>query len=582
MRFVKSIAISICLIVMALTFVRAQDESTPSAAPQSDSELLVLAYDIRSSKPKEAERILAQLERTYLKRAEKDVYDYLSAYLVFMNGKVQESIAQFEVLAKDGYTPKGRFDAHTSLGTLYAAIQDWSSGLRIMTYLTKHVTEIDDITSEEQAHIAFVNFYNLLGESAAVKSYIENLPKRDFGERFYCIMDMQHLSLSIELEIDSVTEDAISEVLSTCNDAGELLPVLYLHSQRATFYFEKGHFDDALDLLLEHKPAIQSLNYEPLLDVMNQLLAELYFEKGLYDDAVHHANAVVTNTSSNNLISDADIAAFDVLYKIAEARKDYQSALQYYKKFAEASSLNITQENAKELSVQKAKQDSTEKSNQIALLDAENSLLRTQADLDAQTARNRLFIIAIFIFLVLLLGIWMYKRQSYYELLRKTSQRDDLTGISNRRYFFQEARTTIEFCKFNEKSVSLILIDLDNFKSINDTFGHMAGDNALKVATSVIKEICREDDLFGRLGGEEFGILLKGCDIKKAIEIAEICRDRLERTNRQKHQAFALTGSFGVVDSNIAGHNFEALFEAADKALYDAKNGGKNAVIKAA
>ncbi|MEM0912562.1 MAG: diguanylate cyclase [Pseudomonadota bacterium] len=585
MRFVKFCALSCSLFLAIIYSVAAQNEDNPSEvtrAARSDSALLSKAYALRTSKPKEAESLLIQIERTALSDAEQDTYDYVDAYLLFMHRQVKESIEAYEALAKNGNTKKGRFDAYSSLGSLYAATQNWSAGLRILDYLNEHLSEIDNVESEEQAHMALFNFYSLLGEIDTLKNHIENIPSKKYSKRFHCIKDMQYLASLIELEITTITEADFTKAKNNCQDANESIPVLYIDSQQAVYAFELGKFDEALEILLTHKQAIQDVNYEPLLDDMHMLLGKLYMKRGEYDKAIFHANKVVINTPGDTLITDSDIASFEVLFEVAEARQDYQSALKYYQDFSKAQSLNITHENAKELSIQRARQESAEKSNQIALLDAENSLLRAQADLDAQTASNRLIIICLFVCLSILIGIWIYKRQSYYKILQKTSQSDDLTGISNRRHFVQEARKTLEYCKYNRQQVSLILIDLDDFKSINDTFGHLAGDEALKTATSVIKKICRADDLFGRLGGEEFGILLRGCSIEKAMEIAEICRDRLKKTNQQEEQQFTLTGSFGVVNSDIAGYRFEDLFAAADKALYGAKERGKNTVIKAA
>ncbi|GEM_PF-3306077 len=585
MRFVKYIILACCLCLACLTNATANPDGEPDSVNvinNYDSDMLAQAYALRSSDFKESSNFHSQVRRASLSDAEKDVYDYLVAYLLFMNGKINESIYAFEALTDNAITAKGRFDAYSSLGSLYAATQNWSAGLRVIDYLTEHVHVINNIESEEQAHMALVNFYSLLGEIEKVKTYIERIPEKNYGSRFNCIVDMQYLASLIELKIGNLSDGDFATAVENCQEANEVLPVLYIHSQQATYYFELGRYDDALNLLLEYQLAIENSNYEPLLDDTHTLLGKIYFEKQQYEKAFFHANTVVSNVDGNNLVSDADVASFEVLYKIAESQDDYKLALSYYQKFAQASSKNLTQANSKELSIQKAKQDSIEKANRIALLDAENSLLRAQADLGEQTASHRLVIIGLFVFLFFLLVIWIYKRQVYYKVLQKTSQTDELTGISNRRHFVQQARQVLEYCKSNRRNASLILIDLDDFKAINDNFGHLEGDEAIKMATKVIKEECRVDDLFGRLGGEEFGILLSGCDINRAKDIAETCRGKLEKTNRAKGQLYVLTGSFGVVDNEIAGYDFEELFEAADKALYGAKGDGKNKVIEAA
>ncbi|PZQ27031.1 MAG: GGDEF domain-containing protein, partial [Stenotrophomonas acidaminiphila] len=120
---------------------------------------------------------------------------------------------------------------------------------------------------------------------------------------------------------------------------------------------------------------------------------------------------------------------------------------------------------------------------------------------------------------------------------------------------------------------------LDHFKNINDRFGHGTGDWALKEVAEASKGFCRRIDVLGRLGGEEFAILMYGCDLRAASRVAEDCRVRLAQIEtRETGHVFAITGSFGVTSTQQSGYSLAKLLSQADKQLYRAKHAGRNRV----
>ena len=125
------------------------------------------------------------------------------------------------------------------------------------------------------------------------------------------------------------------------------------------------------------------------------------------------------------------------------------------------------------------------------------------------------------------------------------------------------------------------MFDLDYFKRINDAYGHQAGDAALKIAVDAAKVACRTNDIVGRLGGEEFGVLLPGCASHLASFIAEKCRKAIEQADfSPSGHDLAVTASFGISDSSNCDYNFEKLFAGADFALYQSKDMGRNRVVQ--
>ena len=155
---------------------------------------------------------------------------------------------------------------------------------------------------------------------------------------------------------------------------------------------------------------------------------------------------------------------------------------------------------------------------------------------------------------------------------------DVLTGLNNRRAFFDRAATLFALCKRNEQPISALMLDVDHFKQINDNYGHAAGDTALRNLANLLKNNLRESDLSCRFGGEEFAVLLPDTHADEAVEMANALK-RLMATSTialMNDNALSLTASFGVSDH---GETVEDLLNHADKAMYRAKNSGRNHVI---
>ncbi len=156
---------------------------------------------------------------------------------------------------------------------------------------------------------------------------------------------------------------------------------------------------------------------------------------------------------------------------------------------------------------------------------------------------------------------------------------DPLTQIYNKRAFLNKISEIFKKASITKVNLSLIVFDLDNFKKVNDTYGHQAGDYVLRELASVVKSKLRPSDYFSRYGGEEFTILITGGDLNIAIELAERLRQAIENHNFVfDGQLLEVTISAGVSCLEPGMESWEDLFEKADKASYKSKQNGKNQV----
>ncbi|MGB3751075.1 MAG: diguanylate cyclase [Arcobacteraceae bacterium] len=163
------------------------------------------------------------------------------------------------------------------------------------------------------------------------------------------------------------------------------------------------------------------------------------------------------------------------------------------------------------------------------------------------------------------------------------SHRDPLTQIFNRRYFAEQSEKIKSYSQRNNNiPFSLITLDIDKFKNINDTYGHMVGDDVIIKVAQVIESEVRNSDIVARFGGEEFVMLLQDCDLENAYKVAEKTRLAIQNalviTHKNKEVKFTVSlgvAQFGEEDNN----NIENTLSRADDALYKAKDGGRNQTV---
>lgn len=164
--------------------------------------------------------------------------------------------------------------------------------------------------------------------------------------------------------------------------------------------------------------------------------------------------------------------------------------------------------------------------------------------------------------------------------LETQAQIDVLTGVPNRRHFLALANKALSQARRHGHALSLLMLDIDHFKAVNDSHGHHVGDLVLQGFARTCEQALRTEDLLGRLGGEEFGVLLPETASAAALVAAERIRQSFAETSvaLEDGRVVRCTVSIGVVTLGAADHSCEALLQQADKALYAAKHGGRNRV----
>ena len=172
--------------------------------------------------------------------------------------------------------------------------------------------------------------------------------------------------------------------------------------------------------------------------------------------------------------------------------------------------------------------------------------------------------------------------ESFHENLMSSALRDGLTRLFNKRYFLERLDSELKFAQRHHTALSLLMLDLDHFKKVNDTFGHLAGDTVLTAIAGVLAKAVRNEDVVARFGGEEFAIILRAIE----IDSAHLTAERLRKLVEAAVMPVPAQGVHATVSVGLAGlpstpaNTLEELVEAADKALYRAKHAGRNRVSR--
>jgi diguanylate cyclase (GGDEF)-like protein len=366
--------------------------------------------------------------------------------------------------------------------------------------------------------------------------------------------------------------------VASCQKADDTLYANGIYFIVASLEVEQNNFDGAIALLKKNHADVQKLSYPPLISQFDALLADAYWKKNDPVRATPYALAAVAVMGKND-VAESLATAYKVLYLASRKSGDMTKALTYHEKYMAADKGYLNEVSARSMAFQVVSQQVLAKKLQVDALSKQNQILELQHSLGAKAAETSRLYIILLLTILASIAYWAYRLKRSQMSFMKLARRDGLTGIYNRQHFVTSAERQLQYCEKSGRVAGLIVIDLDHFKIVNDTHGHAVGDHILKRAVAACEAHLRSTDVFGRLGGEEFGILMPECDKHIAAGRADLIRMAIASVSDSEETAgVAVSASFGVSSTTQSGYNLRQLLIHADKALYAAKRGGRNRV----
>jgi diguanylate cyclase (GGDEF)-like protein len=371
----------------------------------------------------------------------------------------------------------------------------------------------------------------------------------------------------------------LQQAIEACTAAQRPVATNSMWLVLGSLYLDENQPRKAMGLLDRIAPSIGANQYHEHMLSAQVERAQAYAKLENDNEARKAALAAVAMSRPSD-ISEWLREAYKLLYEIEKRQDHSAAALAYYEHYAIQDKGYLDDISARTLAYQMAQQHVLVQKLETEKLSKQNNILRLQQALDTRAVEASRLYIVLLLMAIATIVLWLFLLKRSQLRFKRLSRCDGLTGIFNHQHFISEADRVLRLLERKRRRACLMSIDLDHFKEVNDTHGHAMGDAVLKRTVSICQQQLRSADVFGRLGGEEFGVLLHGCSREQGMDIANRIRMAIEATPMMENGCIvSISASVGLASSDTCGYKLQTLHMEADAALYRAKRAGRNRVI---
>lgn len=506
---------------------------------------------------------------------------YLQAWQAVVGGDYRKSDALIDGILDESRDANLRFKAEILRVNSLSEQSRFEDAFRQLSQLVVSLQKGKGIApgSREQGFVVASALYADAGQYELASYYAGEIFKRGLASVGYTCVDdhTQIAALYGEGKWQGI-ELLIKQGIEVCIKERNSLYANGIRFYSASLAMRQGQPQRAIDLLREHLPQVKRDGYPLLIARFEALLAQAYWDDKQPELARQSALAAVSH-GSQTPAAEAMSTAYRLLYQAEKRAGHADAALAYHIHYMAADKGYLDAVSAKALAFQTVQQQVVAKKMQIDTLNKQNQILQLQQSLDRKASETSRLLVILLLTVLAFIAFWTYRIKRSQLRFMKLARRDGLTGIFNRQHFVSSAELQLQYCKKSARQACLVLIDLDHFKLVNDTHGHAVGDRVLKRAVAACQEHLRSTDIFGRLGGEEFGIMLPECTLDQALSRAEQIRLAIaSAASGEDAPGIPISASFGVAAITRSGYELRQLLIDADDALYRAKREGRNRV----
>ncbi|WP_133479578.1 GGDEF domain-containing protein [Cognatilysobacter segetis] len=553
------------------------------AMPSSATALgdrLARADAARTGDPQRFSALMAQaraLQHT-ANDEERDLLSLLGAYGEWRAGRLDRAIDAARRLSATSRVPDLRYRATLLVANLSAVTRDYATGA---AYLARAAAMEDRVSDPETRAIGLgvaATLYNQFEQHELAETYASRMLDTAHSDRSRCLAaeNLARARVHLHRPVDEARD--LLAPMTTCRRAGEQIAVHLLQTSQARFLMDRGRHADAADLLQRNLASAEASGYTRLTAEFHSLIAEARLQLGDLDAAEVSANIALRSAQVDSHWMPL-LDARRVLYEAAKRRGNAGEALRHLEALAAGERAELTDLQARERAYQDGQIQLLRQQQLAEGLRQQNRVLQLEQRVAAQRRTLLFTVVGTLAVVVSLLTYWSWRLLRVQRRLRHLSERDPLTGISNRRHFTARVQARLDACRGRREPVSLLLLDLDHFKSINDRAGHEAGDRVLVAIARLGRAHAGAADMFGRLGGEEYGLCLPGATLEDARAVAIRLQQAIPESVGYRHpDGGHVTASIGVSSSEYSGYEYDGLMRAADTAMYRAKALGRNRV----
>ena len=464
-------------------------------------------------------------------------------------------------------------DGYASLGKYDNALESMNESIQLLPKLTSLISKADVL----QSAVSLLESMGAYDEALDYSERLAALPDDGTGLQL-CASNANKAELAFKMHDNANFRFLAPKAIELCDGKGYKVLSLSIKAldaiDRLNDSSDPSGLSKAFQVLTEFTKANQRSEYGARLA---NAVANRYLVMGQLAIAGQYGErAVQLENPGGELQLRQQVC--ETMAKIFRAEGKFEQALNYANQSNSLWTELLEDQTKKGLAYERMKFRAQDQSVQLKLLGQINQLLTSERELQEHNKHILELLVLVTGLLLTFVSVWGVRTWRQKNDFRTYSQIDGLTKISNRTHFIACAHQVFKDAR---GSISMVLFDMDEFKLINDTYSHAAGDWVLKTISSTIAGCLRSEDLLGRLGGEEFAICLPHTSEQDATALAERCRSAIEGIDSSPsgHQ-FSLSASFGIAvrpPNSVAG--FEEVLAAADRALYQAKHLGRNRIV---
>lgn len=542
-------------------------------------DLLEQADKVRSSDRVSFNRVMTELtaNKSQMSAEQFNFLQLLEGYKAGIEGNYKDAESLLNQLINSDALLEIRFRAAFTLANIQSLSRNF---VPAFTNLNLALSWIDKINKPElrvQVLISAAYTYSESGLFDESQSYIAQARQNTLTDRDSCLLGLLYRQ-NMHAKNETYRADDVVEIKDACNRANERLALAFMTGLDAQLLADTQQHAGALVLLQNNLAAAEQSKYP-------RLIAEYYLGLARTSYAIKDNAAAVMYLDKIHAMSQSLgfsmplVRSYELQTQIAEEVNDTVRALKFHKLFLKADRSLLDSRSEQQIAYHLAKGELLKKNQQLALVQEQFRVAELENELKNQEAEHTRLIVVVLVMVSFGLVYFAYRLFRRHLFYKNAAENDNLTQISNRFHFESMFSKQLKRCKQTHKSIGLIVFDLDHFKKINDTYGHEAGDKTLQAVVRICNHFIRSEDVFGRVGGEEFAIALPDCQPDKILMLAEICRDAIEQLDCNNIvPGLKISASFGVSVSQVSGYSLSDLMRNADQALYLAKHNGRNKV----
>jgi diguanylate cyclase (GGDEF)-like protein len=559
----------------------------PEASQETTAAEITQLFDeakrYRGTDGAKSSTILKRLEELRHSFSQEQAYylDYLQAYQQNLLGETDRAIATLLHVFNNTQSTELKFQSGYTIFNVLAIARRFVEALSYYNQTMALYSQISDSELKISVNLAAMMLFNELGDYPKVLTIAEELQLTLLPEHLEC--KASSMKIRAESNINPLLNDVstFKNALQGCTASKQPLFESFIRLYYVRFLLANSQYLQALTELETHLPTSLSTQYQLIIQEYYYLMAKTHWHLGREQDAKDYTDLALAIRVENNYSLPLTLT-LAMRYEIEKKAGNLEQALFYGEQYFTADKAYLNQVRVKAQAIELNKAESLEHKRHITALEQENRLMSLQQALDATEKSNTRLLLIILLLGLFCLSLWAYKTKILQKQLARLALIDELTQVFNRRQFVTLGTQILTMNERAGQSACVIMIDLDQFKAINDQFGHSVGDWVLKRVASKLNSLGRRSDVFGRLGGEEFAYVLGDCAMEKALEFAEMCRQAVEALDVSESAygaSLTLSASFGVTATRFSGYDLERLLADADESLYQAKGNNRNCVV---